>query len=408
MKPKKTQSLAAVVALTTTCAALAPGEVQNEESTPPSLRRSTQQSFGGEKISTNRAIVKKKKSNQTITIANRQTSRHLTSTGSSNNAPGCGPSSGTYHSVYLGCYDDRQEDRAFPFQVPFSFHGALDCERECTSRNYLYFGRQFKGQCFCGSDYSQIVRHGADSGCNCCGENVGGGKQCVWENTKHPESQAEAPVIASVLPQPVTQEASAPIAHAQLFTESAYVGSLSVGSTNLLEEPAMQEPEQQQQTVGQVHNTASGPITKPTTPFRLRLYWQRGYNWQNSSSEKWWCAECTGSCSSGSRLQLGKCSQTNTQKWLAVEKTIRFAPNPSLCVTSSGFGSSNPIMLSSCNGGSDQNFYEVQEHGRFELHPAASTARCVSQHHHPKDKEPLYPETCAKTTSTKTTYWVAY
>jgi hypothetical protein len=34
--------------------------------------------------------------------------------------------------------------------------------------------------------------------------------------------------------------------------------------------------------------------------------------------------------------------------------------------------------------------------------------RCVSQHHHPKDKETLYPEKCSKTRSTKTTYWQVY
>lgn len=420
MKTKpKTQSLAAVVVLTTTFgAALAPGEVQNEDRTTSSSMRRSHQSSVREAATDIKAVVKKKKSNHQ-TIANRQTPRHLTSTGSSTNAPGCGSSSGTYHSVYLGCYDDRQDDRAFPFQVPSNGHGALDCERECTSRSYRYFGRQFKGQCFCGSDYSQIVRHGTESGCNCCGENVGGGKQCVWENMKHPESQAAAPVIAPVLPQPDTQEVSVPIPHSQLFASGAHVGSITFGSTNNTYDEPAKEPEQQsvaqvqpepeQQSVAQVQNTTpSGPTTKPTRPFRLRLYWERGYNWQDSSSEKWWCAECTGNCSSGSRLQLGKCSQTDRQKWIAVEKTIRFAPSPSLCVTTSGYGSNNPIRLRQCNGGRDQNFYDVQEQGRFELQPASNTARCISQHHHPKDKEPLYPESCSTTRATKTSYWQVY
>ncbi|KAL7438649.1 hypothetical protein ACHAXM_007362 [Skeletonema potamos] len=423
MKTKpKTQSLAAVVVLTTFSATLAPGEVQHDDptTTSSSLRR-THQSSVGEAATENKAVVKTKKSNHE-TIANRHIPRYLTSVA---NAPGCGPSSGTYHSVYLGCYDDRQEDRAFPFQVPSDGHGALDCERECTTRSYRYFGRQFKGQCFCGSDYGQIVRHGADSGCNCCGENVGGGKQCVWENMKHPESQAEAPVIApgppqpEVLPQPDTQEASAPIPNSQLFVDGAHVGSISLGSTNnIFDEPAT-EPEQQsvaqaqpaQQSVAQVQNTTpSGPTTttKPTKAFRLRLYWQPGYNWQGSKSEKWWCAECTGNCSSGSRLQIGKCSQTNRQMWIAIDNTIRFAPTPSLCVTASGYGSNNPIRLHQCNGGRDQNFDGVQEQGRFELQPASNTARCVSQQHHPKGKEPLYLESCSKTRATDTTYWQLY
>jgi len=391
MKPK-TQSYAAVVALTACSVALA-GEVQGED---PNVSSSLQpQESIDDKAINHRVVVEKKSASNHQTNVNRQTSRHLVPTGSSNYAPGCGLSTGTYNSIYLGCYDDHQDDRAFPFQVPSNGHGTLDCERACTS--YRYFGRQFKGQCFCGSDYSQIVRHGTDSGCNCCGENVGGGKQCVWENTKHPESQ--------LVEAPATAPAQALTPHSQLFASSAHVGSLSFGSTNIFDEPA-KEPEQQ--SVAQVQNAPTASTTKPTRSFRLRLYWQRGYNWQSSSAEKWWCAECTGNCSSGSHLQIRKCSQTSRQKWAAVDKTIRFAPNTSLCVTASGVGSSNPIRLRQCNGGRDQKFDGVQEQGKFELQPSYNPSRCISQHHHPKDKEPLYPESCSKTRSTKTTYWQVY
>ena len=391
MKPK-TQS-AAVVALTACSAALA-GEIQDEDSTIPSSLRPRESIDGEGKIIKSRVVVKKNKNAPNHqSNANRRISRHLTDTGSSNNyAPGCGQSTGTYHSIYLGCYDDRQDDRAFPFQVPSIGHSSLDCERECTNRSYRYFGRQFKGQCFCGSNYSQIVRHGAESGCNCCGENVGGGRQCVWENTKHPESQqAEALVPATA---PVLKPNS------ELFASSVHVGSLSFGSTNIFEEP---EEELEQQSAAQGQNLSTG-----LGPFRLRLYWQPGYNWQDSSSEKWWCAECNGNCSSGSRLQVRKCSQTSRQKWVAVDRTIRFAPNMSLCVTTSGVGSNNPIRLRQCNGGRAQQFDGVQEQGRFELQPSFNPGRCISQHHHPKDKENLYPESCSKTRSTKTTYWQVY
>ena len=58
----------------------------------------------------------------------------------------------------------------------------MDCERECSKRDFRYFGREFKGQCFCGSAIESVARHGrAEGGCDCCGENVGGGKICVWE-----------------------------------------------------------------------------------------------------------------------------------------------------------------------------------------------------------------------------------
>ncbi len=390
----KTQSSAAIAALTFS-AALA-GEVHAEDHTILSSLQS-RESIDDEGISSRVVVKKDNASNVETAASNTQRSRNMIDTGSSNYAPGCGESTGTYHSKYLGCYDDRQDDRAFPYQVPSNGYGTVDCERECTSRRYRYFGRQFKGQCFCGSDYSQIVRHGTDTGCNCCAANVGGGKQCVWENTNHPESQQTE---ASV---PVTAPAVAP--NSQLFASSAHVGSLSFGSTNIFEEPK-QEPEQQ--SVAQVQNTPSSSSIKPTRPFRLRIYWQRGYNWQNSSSEKWWCAECTGNCSSDSRLQIRKCSQTSRQKWVAVDKSIRFAPNTSLCLTASGVGGKNPLRLKRCNGGSDQKFDGVQVPGRFELHPSSNPSRCISQHHHPKDKEHLYPEICTKARSAKTSYWQVY
>ena len=111
-----------------------------------------------------------------------------TQTTSSSAAPGCGPSSGTIHSPYLGCFTDKSTDRAFPHEhngglsnsLRFG-HGALDCERVCSKAGYRYFGREFKGQCFCGNELERIVRHGRDEGCDCCGGNVGAGKMCVWE-----------------------------------------------------------------------------------------------------------------------------------------------------------------------------------------------------------------------------------
>jgi hypothetical protein len=52
-------------------------------------------------------------------------------------------------------------------------HGALDCERECDRRGFRYFGREYRGKCFCGIALGDITRHGKeeddDGGCDCCG-----------------------------------------------------------------------------------------------------------------------------------------------------------------------------------------------------------------------------------------------
>jgi hypothetical protein len=151
--------------------------------------------------------------------------------------------------------------------------------------------------------------------------------------------------------------------------------------------------------------------------FRIRLHWEKGYNWQNTSTEKYWCMECRGSdCISGTTIQINKCSSSSIhQKFIAMGKTIRPVSNPNLCFTVTGYdGKDTPIKLRTCNnsGGSSsskQNFIQLQSTSKFELHPQERGQKyCLSQHHHPKAKEVVYPEQCDKTRATDTTYWRVY
>ena len=270
-------------------------------------------------------------------------------------APGCG-GSGTYHSPYLGCWDDKNNDRAFPFELYEGHssskrfgHGALDCERECSQRGYRYFGRQFKGQCFCGTDLSQITRHGRENDCDCCGANVGSSRFCLWENSKSEDSSAQAPYIEPVLPQRPQQITS---------TENSHHLAADGGSDS------------------------QGTSTKPTGGFRLRMHWERGYMWQGDPREKWFCMECRGDCRRDSSVMVAQCDSSIRQRWLAVGKTLRPASNPSLCVTVRGYsGKHNPVRLRNCNHGGDQRFNELKSSGKFELHCETRDSHCLSQHH---------------------------
>jgi len=159
---------------------------------------------------------------------------------------------------------------------------------------------------------------------------------------------------------------------------------------------------------------------KPTGGFRIRLHWQRGYNWQNSRTEKFYCMQCRGSCKSGSSIEIHTCKGGNyiRQKFLAIGHTIRPASNPALCITATGYnGKSSPTRLQYCkrnnnSGGrgqgryaSNQSFSEVSASGKFELLTDDKSGRCLSQHHHPKPGEVVYPEKCEKTRRYDTTYW---
>ena len=49
-------------------------------------------------------------------------------------APKCGPTSGTYHSPYIGCYTDKLNDRIMSFELSGKYHSVLTCEKICTDR----------------------------------------------------------------------------------------------------------------------------------------------------------------------------------------------------------------------------------------------------------------------------------
>lgn len=95
-------------------------------------------------------------------------------------APGC-DGNGAPSSTYLGCYENKNRDRALPYKIDGQNHSAKDCQDACSKKDLKYFAREYKGQCFC-SDNSDFSKHGSASDCDCCGSNVGGNKMCVWSN----------------------------------------------------------------------------------------------------------------------------------------------------------------------------------------------------------------------------------
>eukprot|EP00986_Skeletonema_menzelii_P000688 scaffold195_cov161-Skeletonema_menzelii.AAC.3 len=96
-------------------------------------------------------------------------------------------------STYLGCFNDRNQNRAMSTEIEGRGYTARECESACAERGFLYFGRQWRGQCFCSnSDYS-YKKHGTASNCDCCGTNVGSNKMCVYELQTAEATYAAAP-----------------------------------------------------------------------------------------------------------------------------------------------------------------------------------------------------------------------
>jgi hypothetical protein len=146
--------------------------------------------------------------------------------------------------------------------------------------------------------------------------------------------------------------------------------------------------------------------------FRLRLYWEEGYYWQEERRETFWCMEC-GECQENDSIYIKWCSDSSRQQFTKVGDTIRPSSDPSLCFTMTGTRSeSRPIRLWPCiderSGSDDQRYEGFHASERFELHPLGDTSLCLSQAHHPKDDERVWPDSCTTTRDDTTSYWITF
>ena len=180
--------------------------------------------------------------------------------------------------------------------------------------------------------------------------------------------------------------------------------------------------------------------------FRLKLYWQSSYRWQNLSTDPRFCmrkcsciyfvlntikhcyyisyynyifsSECDGSsCRQGDNILIQRCGSYITQQFVASGLTIRPASDTSLCFTIMGYSSARdtdgniitePIQLQECNGNSNQEFNGYQSNGQFELTPKNRGDRCLGTAHHPKSSEKVHPKSCEGGRRATTEFWVTY
>ena len=143
----------------------------------------------------------------------------------------------------------------------------------------------------------------------------------------------------------------------------------------------------------------------------LRLYWKRGYTWQEETQERFWCMQCTNDCHHPREpLRIRKCRPPHPRQiWTRIGNTIRPNSNRNACVTrvSNGGGGSNKVYLAACTGGggsAKQQWDAIDTiQDKFELKVGG---RCLSQHHHPRSGEFLYMENCKTARIDRSSYWM--
>jgi hypothetical protein len=162
------------------------------------------------------------------------------------------------------------------------------------------------------------------------------------------------------------------------------------------------------------HSPTENPTLSPSVfrSFRLRLYWEEGYYWQEERGETFWCMEC-GECRENDSVYIKWCGDSIRQQFTKVGDTIRPLSDQALCFTMTGTHSENrPIRLVPCmdkrSGSDEQRFGGFHPNERFELHPLGDTSLCLSQAHHPKDDERVWPDSCTTTRGDTTSYWITY
>lgn len=140
--------------------------------------------------------------------------------------------------------------------------------------------------------------------------------------------------------------------------------------------------------------------------FNLRLYWDKTYRWQETSKETWWCMTCASStCEKGSKIEIKNCDRNDSrQQWYFDRNKIRSRKNKKMCLHR--FGRS--IKLSPCTRTKYQKWVGQSKSEPFALQMPGNGDKCVSQHHHPKDDEDIYMESCKLARKANTDKWVVY
>ena len=149
---------------------------------------------------------------------------------------------------------------------------------------------------------------------------------------------------------------------------------------------------------------ANDLVTKPY--FNLRLFWRKDYRWQETSRETFWCMTCTSSsCSPGSKVEVKWCNRSDSrQQWYFDNDKIRSRKNKQLCLQRYG----RSIKLNECSSNKDQKWGGLRKDMPFELQIPGNTEKCASQHHHPKDREEIYMESCKLAEKADTEKWVVF
>jgi hypothetical protein len=142
----------------------------------------------------------------------------------------------------------------------------------------------------------------------------------------------------------------------------------------------------------------------------MKLYWQQGYNWQGEFSERKWYASCDGSdCDAGDHVRLRESGSGNTRYLLLLhgDDTAQIqVAGSNLCFEQRSRGSNT--LVRRCDASDRKQRYKSGQGdfggNRFELQPLDYFG-CLTNPHHPRNREMIYEEDCEDARGHKTSFW---
>ncbi len=151
--------------------------------------------------------------------------------------------------------------------------------------------------------------------------------------------------------------------------------------------------------------TSSGP-----QDFKLKLYWEPGYFWQEESFERKWCMRCLGgSCSVGEKLYIEECDDDGVQRfdfdYVSSDEVLIKLHGTNQCLERSN----KDFFVRNCNSGKSLQRWWAKvgnfDEYRFEISQKAASNLCMTQRHHPKAGEDVHLEPCTVARSGDTSFW---
>jgi hypothetical protein len=165
--------------------------------------------------------------------------------------------------------------------------------------------------------------------------------------------------------------------------------------------------------------TTSSGGTSSGLKFGLKIYWQKGYYWQEETIERKWCMRCDSSsqaCSPGRKVYVTNCDTDMITKWEfkylnSKAFQIKIAAS-NLCLTVQS-DINKYLIADTCNSNNvRQQFYaqngQAKFGSHFEINPVWAPDGCVGNTHHPKYGETLYVWKCEVSRAATTSNWNFY